>query len=93
MYNLVIRKCTSPPLPAPRLKIFKWKFTTPQGLNPAPAEPEADILPSEPVRRAWRITNIEEKIILKKISPEVDMLSSKPLRRSWRITNTEEKII
>ena len=29
MYNLTIRKCTSPSLLAPRLKIFKWKFTTP----------------------------------------------------------------
>ena len=35
MYNLAIRKCTSPPL-----------------LAPGPAEPEADMLPSEPARRA-----------------------------------------
>ena len=28
MYNLAIRKCTSPPLLAPRLKIFKLKFIT-----------------------------------------------------------------
>ena len=48
MYNLVIRKCTSPPLRALRLKIFKWKFTTWSGSNPRPAEPEADRLPSEP---------------------------------------------
>ena len=34
MYNLAIRKCTSPPLLAPRLKIFKWKFTTPPGIEP-----------------------------------------------------------
>ena len=34
MYNLVIRKCTSPPFLAPRLKIFKWKFTTPLGIEP-----------------------------------------------------------
>ena len=33
-YNLAIRKCTSPPLLAPRLKIFKWKFTTPPGVEP-----------------------------------------------------------
>ena len=26
MYNLAIRKCTSPPLLAPRLKIFNLKF-------------------------------------------------------------------
>ena len=48
MYNLAIRKCTSPPLLAPRLKIFKLK------LNPGPAEPKADMLPSEPARRAAR---------------------------------------
>ena len=29
MYNLAIRVCTSPPLLAPRLKIFKLKCTTP----------------------------------------------------------------
>ena len=34
MYNLAIRKCTSPPLLAPRLKIFKLKFTTPPGIEP-----------------------------------------------------------
>ena len=34
VYNLAIRKCTSPPLLAPRLKIFKWKFTTPPGIEP-----------------------------------------------------------
>ena len=32
-YNLAIRKCTSPPLLAPRLKIFKWKFTTTSGIE------------------------------------------------------------
>ena len=34
MYNLAIRKCRSPPLLAHRLKIFKWKFTTPPGIEP-----------------------------------------------------------
>ena len=34
MYNLAIIKCTSPPLLAPRLKIFNWKFTTPPGIEP-----------------------------------------------------------
>ena len=34
MYNLTIRKCTSPPRLAPRLKIFKWKFTTPPRIEP-----------------------------------------------------------
>ena len=34
MHNLAIRKCTSPPLLAPRLKIFKLKFTTPPGIEP-----------------------------------------------------------
>ena len=52
MYNLAIIKCTSPPLLAPRLNIFKRKFTTPPGSNPGPAEPEADMLPSEPARQA-----------------------------------------
>ena len=33
MYNLAIRKCTSPPLLAPRLNIFKLKFTTPPGIK------------------------------------------------------------
>ena len=42
MYNLAIRKCRSPPLLAPRLKIFKLKFTC-WGSNPGPAEPEADM--------------------------------------------------
>ena len=31
MYNLAIRKCTSPPLLAPRLKIFKLKIYYPAG--------------------------------------------------------------
>ena len=47
MYNLAIRKCTSPPLLAPRLKILPL-----QGSNSGPAEPEADMLPSEPARWA-----------------------------------------
>ena len=34
MYNLAIRKCTSPPLLAPRLKIFKLKFITPPEIEP-----------------------------------------------------------
>ena len=34
MYYLAIRKRTSPPLLAPRLKIFKLKFTTPPGIEP-----------------------------------------------------------
>ena len=34
MYNLAIRKCTSSPLLAPRLKIFKLKFNTPPGIEP-----------------------------------------------------------
>ena len=33
MYNLAIRKCTSAHLLAPRLKIFKLKFTTPSGID------------------------------------------------------------
>ena len=56
MYSLAIRKCTSPPLLAPRLKIFKLKFTTPLGSNPGPAGPEADMLPSEPARLADAVT-------------------------------------
>ena len=34
MYNLAIRKCTSPAHLAPRLEIFKLKFTTPPGIEP-----------------------------------------------------------
>ena len=34
MHNLAIRKCTSPPLLAPILKIFKLKSTTPPGIGP-----------------------------------------------------------
>ena len=34
MYNLTIRTCTSPPHLAPRLKIFKLKFTIPPGIEP-----------------------------------------------------------
>ena len=34
MYNLAIRKCTSPSHIVPRLKIFKLKFTTPPGIEP-----------------------------------------------------------
>ena len=52
MYNLAIRKCTCSPFLAPKLKIFKWKCTTPPGSNPGPAELESDMLSSEPVRRA-----------------------------------------
>ena len=62
MYNLVIRKCTSPPLLVQRLKIFKWKFTTPPGLNPGPAELEADMLPSE---SAWQAYFINVTMIFK----------------------------
>ena len=50
MYNLAIRKCTSSPLLAPRLKIFN--LLPRRGSNPGPAESEADMLPSEPARRA-----------------------------------------
>ena len=45
MYNLAIIKCTSPPLLAPMLKIFKINLLPRRGLNPGPAEPEADMLP------------------------------------------------
>ena len=53
MYNLAIRKCTPPPLLAKRLKILKSKFTTPPGSKPGLAEPEADMLLSEPARQSW----------------------------------------
>ena len=49
MYNLAITKCTSSPLLAPRLN---ENLLPRRGSNPGPAEPEADMLPSEPVRRA-----------------------------------------
>ena len=68
MYNLAIRKCTSPPLEAPKLKIFKRKFTTLPGSNPRPAEPKADMLPSEPARRALykesKINNFTNDILM-----------------------------
>ena len=58
MYNLAIRKRTSPLLLAPRLKILKLKYLLPRrGLNPGPAEPGADMLPSEPTRRVLFCTN------------------------------------
>ena len=50
MYNLAIRKCTSPPLLAPRLKILNENLLPCRGSNPGPAEPEADMPPFEP---AW----------------------------------------
>ena len=50
MYNLTIIKCLSSPLVAPS---FSDENLRPRrGLNPGPAEPEEDILPSEPARRA-----------------------------------------
>ena len=53
MFNLANRKCTSPPLLAPSLKIFRMKTLLPRrGSNPGPAGPEAYMLPSEPTRRA-----------------------------------------
>ena len=58
MYNLAIRKCTSPPLLAPRLKILNQNLLPRRGLNPGPAEPEADMLPSEPTRRAVKSIKI-----------------------------------
>ena len=61
MYNIAIRKCTSPLLLASRLKIFKLKFTTPPGSNPGPAEPEADMLPSEPARQFIKVARAEHQ--------------------------------
>ena len=49
MYNLAIRKCTFPPLLAPRFS--NENLLSRRGSNPGPAEPEADMLPSE---AAWR---------------------------------------
>ena len=34
IYNLAISKCTSPPLLALRLKVFKWKLATSPGIEP-----------------------------------------------------------
>ena len=45
MYNLSIRKCTE-------VEIFQMKIYHPPGIDPGPAEPEADMLLSEPARRA-----------------------------------------
>ena len=44
MYNLAIKKCTSPPLLAPRLKFSNENVLPHQGSNPGLAEPEADML-------------------------------------------------
>ena len=67
MYNLVIRKCTSPPLLASRLKIINENLLPRRGSNPGPAEPEADMLPSELARRAmsciFRVKLSEVKIV------------------------------
>ena len=40
------------PLLAPRLKIFNENLLPRRDWNPGPTEPEADMLPSEPARRA-----------------------------------------
>ena len=53
MYNLVIRKCTCPPLLAPRLKISNENLLPHWRSNPEAAEPEADMLPSEPAQQAF----------------------------------------
>ena len=52
MYNLSIRKCTSPPLLATRFKFPNENLIPRRGSNPGPADPEADMLPSELARRA-----------------------------------------
>ena len=52
MYNLAIRKCTSPPL-----------LARGPGSNPGPAEPEADMLPSEPARQAYSSYYIKFSVI------------------------------
>ena len=46
MYNLAIRKCISPPHSSPKVENFQMKIS-----YPGPA----DLLPSEPARRAVRI--------------------------------------
>ena len=55
MYNLEIRSCTSPHLLAPRFKIFIVEFSTSPGFEPGPAEPEADMLLSEPTLQLYCI--------------------------------------
>ena len=68
MYNLAIRKCASPPLLAPRLQIFKLKFISPPEIEPRTDEPEADMLPSEPARRARMVTLMMMKWIQVEVS-------------------------
>ena len=51
MYNLAIRRCTSPPLLARGWKFSNENLLPCRGSNPGPAEPEADMLPSEPARQ------------------------------------------
>ena len=70
MYNLAIRMCTSPPLVAPRLKIFKWKFTTPPGI-----EPQTDIVEEkEPNKNPMTL------ILRKKMTNHTDWV-----KRNWVI--------
>ena len=57
MYNRKIRSFTSPPLLAPRFKIFIS--------NPRLIEPEVDMLPSEPVQRTTCILKKFNKNLLK----------------------------
>ena len=62
MHNLAIISCTSPPFLAPRSKTFIINFVL-----SGPAEPEADMLPSEPERR----TQYEYDFILQFCSSSV----------------------
>ena len=55
IFNLAIRKCTSPPLQPRGENLLPGR-----GSNPGPAEPEADMLPSEPARRAVEASYIIE---------------------------------
>ena len=52
MYNLVIRKCTSPLLQPRDRKFSIEKLRPHRGSNPGPSEPVADILPSDPTGHA-----------------------------------------
>ena len=63
MYNPAIRKWSSPP--------SNENLLPRRGSNPGPAEPEADMLPSEPARRAHSQNVIHVFIILRRATHEV----------------------
>ena len=80
MYNLAIRKRTSPPLPVPKLKIFKRKFTTSPGIEPRThwtRGRHATIL-SSPVR-----SNLLKFVYVQNVSSSATVHSQRWCRTEW----------